>query len=283
MRRTRWMLATLAALALGAAACSADPAEPSHPVEVADDVLGEFVIDARMIAGIEISDARVVAYAGHPVEKHTLYPDSDGDPIEDPAQALAVRGSEFPLEEALDLARLGVDDCDEFSYIRINPLSPGVITAEVRCEDQTTRTFLGDGELVAIVDPIGADTIHAIWEEFGTAGVGSAVRYLEIDAADAGWVQIAFDGPAPLRTYSWYRGLDGTASRVSSTDALDAPPVDLQDFPADVVAGALEAMLEGLDDPSMARRFEFAPGEDGVRLVLEDAEYNLLAEEFLTQ
>lgn len=42
-------------------------------------------------------------------------------------------------------------------------------------------------------------------------------------------------------------------------------------------------MLEGLDDPSVARRFEFAPGDDGVRPVLEDAEYNLLAEELLSQ
>lgn len=274
------VLAAVAA-ALLLAGCAGD-IDRTDPAAIAAEVLDGYVDDGTLVSGFTISETRLTVTSGEPPTTHQLYPEPDES--ESPAPTSEhptwVRGSELDVAGSASRASASLELCgQEWGMVEVQVLSPRAVATRTICEVDGREQYtvqLGDVELPSLPGPVTEATLNQVWGEIEAAGLAEDLSRVEFDTHDDE-VRIQFAGPQSDRTYEWVRGLDVVDSRVQSYSGSVAGPLDLDGLaPARIIA-ALDEVKAGLDDPDQVVRLELRPTVTGAEMLLEDAEYNLLA------
>lgn len=274
------VLAATAAVSL-LAGCAGD-IERTEPAEVAAEVLDAYVTDETLVSGFTISETRITAMTGEPPASRQVYPEPDESetrPVE-PAHPIWVPGGELDVTGSASRAVASLEQCgEEWGMAQVQVLSAQAVVTRTICEvdgNRETTILLGDDELPSLPGPITEAMLNQVWGEIEAAGLVEDLVRVEFDLPNDD-VKVQFKGPVTDRTYGWIRGLENVDSLSNSHSVPITMLLDLDALaPARIIA-ALDEVKAGLEDPDRVVRLELQPTETGAEMLLEDAEYNLLA------
>lgn len=175
MRRSAIGIALIAVVTLPA--CQS--AEP-RTVERAPEALSTAIDQrAQPVSGILVSPDKIVLNltAQSTGTGVTVWPADVADTPREPAPA--VPASQFPLDEALALARDLADGCDETWQFNSQAVSAGTALDVATCGDTSTARLAGD-ELPAVEDPFSESGLTTLWDEITRLGATAAATQMLI-------------------------------------------------------------------------------------------------------
>lgn len=243
--------------------------EPKKPIDVAEQVLSEYLTDDMPVAGFDIGWSDVTVIAGDPLRKHVIYhKHEETSPIGSavtypPPQIPAGR---FPLSESMERVRNHFERCEEWAWAKVRALSEQAVLTSLSCAQPDTLepkrvAMLNDDVLPIIDDPLTKEAMAQLWQQIEVAGLKDlGVMKVHRDHPS---MSIDFIRPGQRHIYEWRQHLHNGTTSLAASWHLTRNTFSIDEYPPARILEAFDEAMAQAGDTSRVGWMELGLLPDG--------------------